>query len=502
MSNSVYFVICHAVSSHWISYSVTRNGTHTVRKMKTEKNTNSQRRLLTDADIRALPKGKTATESQAGRGTGATIFEARESGDIDAYFRVRMNGKSTKIKIGIFKRTDKNSGLTLKEIRDKARDLSAIAVKHGDVKKYLELQREAEEREIRERELVFSEALVAAEEENKTASFEELFIDYIDSLEGARGIEYIKELRRILNNELKHNHQIIMNKKANSITPKDIIDILQPIWDRNSKSMSGKVRAYLHTAFEFGLKNEHSLKRKRKSIYCLDSNPVSSIPKDHKTKAIKRSLNSKELNYFWHSFLKYESVGPVVKRFLLFLIATGGQRVMQVAREPWTSYDLRRGVLKTEHRKGKIEPRIHLVPLTERAIKLLQEAHSINPSSKYPWSTNGKKPIDINTLSGAVSKWINSPLSVMDGEEFEKFTPRDLRRTCAQIMQFKGIPDLDSDILQSHGINGVVEDHYRNNPYAFMPKNWKTINAFEEALNDILNGKDLDKDDIYTFDFL
>ena len=127
--------------------------------MKTEKNTNSQRRLLTDADIRALPKGKTATESQAGRGTGATIFEARESGDIDAYFRVRMNGKSTKIKIGIFKRTDKNSGLTLKEIRDKARDLSAIAVKHGDVKKYLELQREAEEREIRERELVFSEAV-------------------------------------------------------------------------------------------------------------------------------------------------------------------------------------------------------------------------------------------------------------------------------------------------------------------------------------------------------
>lgn len=53
-----------------------------------------------------------------------------------------MNGKSTKIKIGIFKRTDKKSGLTLKEIRDKARDLSAIAVKHGDVKKYLELQRE------------------------------------------------------------------------------------------------------------------------------------------------------------------------------------------------------------------------------------------------------------------------------------------------------------------------------------------------------------------------
>ncbi|MGM0826411.1 MAG: hypothetical protein ACQEUY_17060 [Pseudomonadota bacterium] len=311
-----------------------------------------------------------------------------------------------------------------------------------------------------------------------------------------------KILRRVLNNELKPNHQQIMDKKANTITPKDIVEILQPIWDRDSRSMSGKVRVYLHSAFEFGLKNENSLKRKKKTIYCLDRNPVASIPKDHKSKAIKRSLNSKELNFFWPSFSEYESVGPIVTRFLLFLIATGGQRVMQVAREPWTSYDLRRRVLKTEHRKVKDDPRMHLVPLTERAIKLLQEVHSINPNSKYPWSTNGKTPIDINTLSGAVSKWLDSPLSVMNGEKFEKFTPRDLRRTCTQIMQYKGIPDLDSDILQSHGISGVVEEHYRNNPYAFMPKNWNTINKFEKGLDDILNGKDLDMDDTYSFDFL
>ncbi|MGM0856784.1 MAG: integrase [Pseudomonadota bacterium] len=469
---------------------------------KKTRNNHSQRRILSDAAIRSLPKGKTATESLAGRGTGAILFEARASGIIYAYFRVRNNNKDSKLKIGIFKTSPRGTGLSLSEIREKARDLSLITLEHGDVKNFLEEKREAEEREIRERELAFSEALMAAAEEKKTASFEELFIDYIDNLEGTRGIEYIKELRRVLNNELKHNHQHIMDKKANTITPKDIVEILQPIWDRDSKSMSGKVRVYLHSTFEFGLKNENSLKRKKKSIYCLDRNPVASIPKDHKSKARKRSLNSKELNFFWTSFSKYESVGPVVTRFLLFLIATGGQRIKQVAREPWTSYDLRRGVLKTEHRKVKDDPRMHLVPLTERAIKLLQEVHSINPNSKYPWSTNGKTPIDINTLSGAVSKWLDSPLSVMDGEKFEKFTPRDLRRTCTQIMQFKEIPDLDSDILQSHGISGVVEEHYRNNPYAFMPKNWNTINKFEKGLDDILNGKDLDMDDTYLFDFL
>ena len=267
--------------------------------------------------------------------------------------------------MGIFKSSPRGTGLSLSEIRDKARALSLIALEHGDVNNFLEAQREAEERKILERELASSEALMAAAEEKKTASFEELFIDYIDSLEGTRGIEYIKELRRVLNNELKPNHQQIMDKKANTITPKDIVEILQPIWDRDSRSMSGKVRVYLHSAFEFGLKNENSLKRKKKTIYCLDRNPVASIPKDHKSKAIKRSLNSKELNFFWPSFSEYESVGPIVTRFLLFLIATGGQRVMQVAREPWTSYDLRRRVLKTEHRKVKDDPRMHLVPLTE-----------------------------------------------------------------------------------------------------------------------------------------
>ncbi|WP_172117338.1 tyrosine-type recombinase/integrase [Halomonas hibernica] len=471
--------------------------------MKTKTRTNhSQRRILTDAAIRSLAVGKTATESLPGRGTGAILFEARPSGNIESYFRVRINNKSQKIKVGMFKSSARSTGLSLAEIREIARTYSLIALEHGDVKNFFQEQKDAKEREISERELAFSEALMAVKTEKTTASFEELFTDYIESLEGTTGPSYIKELKRVLNNVLKPNHQFIMDKKAKDIIPKDILEILQPIWDRGSENMSGKVRAYLHSSFEYGLKNENSLKRKTKSIYCLERNPVSSIPKDHKTKAIKRALSAKELNYFWHSFLQYESVGPVVTRFLLFLIATGGQRVMQVAREPWTSYDLRKGILKTEHRKGNTPPRIHLVPLTERAIKLLQDVHSVNPHSKYPWSTSGKIPIDINTLRGAVNKWLSSPISEMDGKEFEKFTPRDLRRTCSQLMQIKGITNLDSDILQSHGINGVVEEHYRNNPYAFMPKNWNTINLFEEALNDILKGKDLDKDDIYKFSFL
>ncbi|MGM0826410.1 MAG: hypothetical protein ACQEUY_17055 [Pseudomonadota bacterium] len=162
---------------------------------KKTRNNNCQRRILSDATIRSLPKGKSATESLAGRGTGAILFEARASGSIYAYFRVRINNKESKLKMGIFKTSPRGTGLSLSEIRDKARALSLIALEHGDVNNFLEAQREAEERKIRERELASSEALMAAAEEKKTASFEELFIDYIDSLEGTRGIEYIKDIK-------------------------------------------------------------------------------------------------------------------------------------------------------------------------------------------------------------------------------------------------------------------------------------------------------------------
>ncbi|MDY1450740.1 hypothetical protein SOK13_33665, partial [Pseudomonas aeruginosa] len=69
---------------------------------------------------------------------------------MEAYYRRRDFGGAQKIKLGLFRRTDKSPGFSLSELRDKAGEYSRIAAEHGDVKAYLE--RSAEERMVVEAE--------------------------------------------------------------------------------------------------------------------------------------------------------------------------------------------------------------------------------------------------------------------------------------------------------------------------------------------------------------
>ena len=69
------------------------------------------------------------------------------------------------------------------------------------------------------------------------------------------------------------------------------------------------------------------------------------------------------------------------------------------------------------------------------------------------------------------------------------FSPRDLRRTCTQLMQKHGVDDRLSDLLQAHGQAGVVTKHYRNNPQAALPEKWRAIQQFDRALSCVLEEK-------------
>ncbi|MNT95678.1 hypothetical protein D3C72_2376010 [compost metagenome] len=56
-------------------------------------------------------------------------------------------------------------------------------------------------------------------------------------------------------------------------------------------------------------------------------------------------------------------------------------------------------------------------------------------------------------------------------------------------MQRNGVEDRLSDLLQSHGVSGVVADHYRNNPAAYLPEKLKAVELFDNALEKILYAK-------------
>lgn len=344
-------------------------------------------------------------------------------------------------------------------------------------------------------------------------SFGDLLRDYIaHRAEGtekraAAGDRQLKEWRRILAN-LEAEAPAILDMKARDVEPAHVVALLRPIFHHGTarpktgrgsggrRSVDGaqgaadKVQTFLRAAFAYGLAAENSVARKSARTFGLIHNPAAPIPREAKSTAGTRALSAAELRQFWWSIDQVPKVGPVMAGLLRFTIASGGQRTHQLAREPWPSYDTQNHVVSLVDRKGRGGmKRVHLVPMTSRMVGILKAVHLHSGQNTWPWSTSVRAPIDIASPASAVRYFLKSEHAFIDGVKIPDFTPRDLRRTCTQLMQAAGVPDIEADRLQSHGVAGVTGTHYRNNPELYLPEKRRALDKFDEVLGKILIGK-------------
>lgn len=457
------------------------------------------RKHLTDIALKALKPGKTATDPLPGRSSGSLLFKCRASGTVEAYYRSRDNGLDQLIKLGVYKKTPSSSGYSLAELREQASRYSRIAAEHGDIKSYLAKCAEEEEQQHQARLRELHEQKRLAELEAAKGSFGELFRDYIeDRKKNGVSAAQIKEFERIQTKDLE-GLKIgsdgvaldVMSLKAKDVRPEHIKLLLKPIWARKAQRQAAKVRSFLVAAFEYGLRAEHHIDRSSEKSYGLEMNPAMPVTVPNPPNPGTRALNDQELKQFWNTITHVgPSVGPIMARVFQFAIATAGQRPNQFMREPWSSYDLERRYVHIIDRKGRGGlAKDHYVPLTDRAIAILDEVRALQAGMNaiYPWSVSGDIPIHSSSLSHAVSEWFATEHAKLNGIPIPKFAPRDLRRTCTQIMQRNNISDFDSDALQSHGQVGVVARHYRNSPDAKLIQVQPAIEKFDNALSLILD---------------
>ncbi|MCP1415980.1 integrase [Pseudomonas laurylsulfativorans] len=461
-------------------------------------------KTVNDQKVRGMTPGcSPLVESLPGRGTGALVFKRVNDGSPVCYYRYHLAGKQVLIKLGVYRRTAREVGFTLSELRDQAATLAQIAKAHGDVKAYLAKQEaDAEASRIENERAVDAERLKAEEEarerqhlaeiEASRGTFGELFLDYIESLREKATAGVVKELERLYQTNMVAPHPSIMAMKARDIRPDHILAILNPIWDRGAKIQARRMRSYLSAAFSHGLRAENSVGRSSAKSYNLESNPATVIAVEQASVPVTRALSDAELSKFWGTLETTEGVGPVMALLFKFVIATGGQRIFNICQTTWDDYDLEARTVSLIHRKGRggqTMSRPHLVPLTERALAILERVKEINGCYPWPWTTTGKQHIVVSSPTHAVAKWLKSEHAVIDGKQTPSFSPRDLRRTCTQLMQRYGISDQLSDLLQAHGQTGVANKHYRNNPEAALPEKQRAIGLFEHALAKVLGKK-------------
>lgn len=468
---------------------------------------NNASKTVNDQKVRGMTPGcSPLVESLPGRGTGAMVFKRANESSPACYYRYHLAGKQVLIKLGVYRRTDREVGFTLPELRDQAAAMAQIAKAHGDVKAYL-AQREAgvEVARIENERAVEAARLIAEEEarerqhladvEASRGTFGELFLDYIESLRVKATGSVVKELERLYQTNMLAPHASIMSMKARDIRPEHILAILNPIWDRGAKVQADRMRSYLAAAFNHGLRAENAVGRSSSKSYSLENNPAMLVAVEKVSTPATRALSDAELRKFWGTVETTEGVGPVMALLFKFVIATGGQRILNICQTTWDDYDLEAGTVRLIHRKGRggqTMSRLHLVPLTKRAVAILEHVKEINGCHPWPWTTTGKQHIVVSSPRHAIADWLRSEHSVIGGKQTPIFSPRDLRRTCTQLMQRYGVNDQLSDLLQAHGQTGVANMHYRNNPEAALPEKKRAIELFERALSRVLKGGQAD----------
>lgn len=417
----------------------------------------------------ALREGCTHSESVGGRGAGTLLLVGRTH-TVTAYYRYTgPDGKRPWVDLGTL-----GEQFGIGDARVECHRLWQLRREHPYLKEHLielcEIQRqqiaEAKRKQIAEASL---------------ATMKDLLEDYVTYLKD-QGKQSAVTVERAFESVVFTAHPDMAKKRACDIEPDDIVNLIKPLSRAGHKVYRNRVRSYLHAAFKYGLDREYDETRSSSKSFSLKSNPVTPIPVLKNVDTVgTRSLKPQELSLFYHQVEQTPSVGIVMATLMRFLIATVGQRPSQVLRVRWSDYNLEQRYFKIIDLKGRgSQERVHLVPLTDRAISLLEYIRPVTGEYQWPFSYTGEAPISIQSLKNVSQRFIAHQ------QDFERFTVRDLRRSCKQVMTEAKIPREHRNLLQNHGMTGVDIKHYDNDPTAHLTLKTEAMQRYDRALATIL----------------
>lgn len=435
---------------------------------------------ITDREVKALAgTDKKLSEAVGARGEGTLIVIDKGSRP-HAFYRYTAPGTGDNrvlVSLGII-----GADTTLQDARTRAHELATIKREHPDLKGWIEVDSKRQQRELEEEKR-------RLELESRKGTLVDLLGDYISDLKRQDKVS-AAEVKRFIHREVIEAHPELVRLRACDVGPNDIRNILAPVWTRGACVQYNRGRSYLLAAFQFGLTSEYDVARKSDKSYGLTSNPVAALPRHAEVEiARERSLSDGELCVFYHGIGNTPGVGALVASFLRFCITSGGQRPAQLLDTQWKDYNFEEKLLRIEDRKGRSGLRVHIIPLSDRSLELLEVIRLITGEFSHPWTSTGKAPITLPTLSHAIERFLDSEQAKIRDEPIPHFTAKDLRRTCKQAMTRAKIPPHLADALQNHEQTGVVGKHYRNNPVAKLPMLQEAMSLWDDELHRILESR-------------
>ena len=421
-------------------------------------------RMLTVKEIKGLRPRKSPyyTWDKSGeRGKGRLGVQVMPSGSINFKFRYFKDSKPIFIQLG------KMPGMTLSQARDLCKKYGDLLSQGLDPKSELKKQEMKKAQEEREN--------------NEIGTFEQLINFHKESKKEQGNRSYQDEYDKVVANVFPY---IDIHRKAKDFESEDFLDALAIPIDQGYEAKSNKLRSILHAAFNFALSYDNDPKyRNRGSKFGIKSNPISNIPTQSE-KVGNHYLSWEEVTQLLYDMEhRYDDLNLAyqTRQVVRLCFYLGGQRPHEVVTIKWSNINFaQRTVLITEaFQKTK---KNHMVPLTESAIKILEEIREQTSSTNSPFvfykKTNTDEHMPTNTIAQAL-------ITYKKVTKVRSFVARDFRRTVKTLGGEIKISKEYRDRIQGHAINDVSGRHY--DMYEYIDEKRSGLEKWEEALNSRLN---------------
>lgn len=243
------------------------------------------------------------------------------------------------------------------------------------------------------------------------------------------------EVKRVLEKDVLPKWK---GRTIETITRRDVIEVLDGIVDRGAPTLARRTHSYLHRFFRWCVGRD-----------IIAANPMADLPKSGAETSRDRVLSDDELARVWRAAggLGYP-FGPAIRE----LILTGARRdeIGSLQR-----HELDGGTIRLEGERTKNgEP--HTIPLPGLARRIIENLPKIGANGTFVFTTTGDT---------AVSGWSKAKRALDRAAGVDPWRIHDLRRTCATGMQRLGIPLQVVEAVLNHisgsraGVVGIYQRH-------------------------------------------
>lgn len=410
---------------------------------------------FTDKYIRSLkPKNSSyyVADNTAKRGVGRLVLKVQKSGRKTFYFRYYKNKKPVFISIGDY------PDMKLVDASYKASEYGQLLTQGTDPQSYLLTQKV-------EAELTHAELLKQELENAKKGSVLDLFNSYTDDMQ-AKGKSSHKQVRRSL---YKDAVPILgADTNACDVSVYDIKKVISTLIERDSWVQSNRVRSYLSSAFNFGIKHDNDPAfMNREAVFGIQYNPVSAVPAQDVESVGDRELSPAEITHLWADLSSNDFTNKTMAIGFKLMFATGGQRPIELSRAKWENilFDTKVWDYPIGSTKNK---RSHVVPLTDLAIELFTELKALTGHTPYLFPmVNKEGHIQVKEFTKALANYRKQATFNGRANPFHEkpFTPRDIRRTVKTRMGELHISKEIRDRINNHALKDVSDKHYDRYDY-------------------------------------